>query len=254
MREQVSPKFNLMCISVIFLTFVPNHRTGRKATQQGFPSTNMHRTISTYSAIRYRVRWLSRVPALLSVALVLALSLSCNESLPPYDIPATLFTGTIRPMFVRTQGTHLWVILKIENTFDETLQDVPSLTGRLEIILARDPSIHKTVTLDSRNLLYHYNALLGYPNYANIPNLTGGILTINSRDSVRFFYDWTFTSDDSLYLPTKVFHMHEDPRYPGNFMADPETFILRAYVQVFTKTGLVIFEPVNYVLNFYQPS
>ena len=48
--------------------------------------------------------------------------------------------------------------------------------------------------------------------------------------------------------------MHEDPRYPGNFMADPETFILRGYVQVFTRTGLVIFEPVNYVLDFYQPS
>ena len=214
----------------------------------------MRRALSTYSAIRHRVRRLNRVPALLSVALILALSLSCNESLPPYDIPATLFTGTIRATFNRSQGVHLWVILSVQNTFDETLQDVPSLTGRLEIVLARDPSIHKTVTLDSRNLLYHYNSLLGYPNYANVPNLTGGVLTINSRDSVRFFFDWTFTSDDGLYLPTQVFHMHEDPVYPGNFIADPETFILRAYVQVFTKTGLVIFEPVNYVLNFYQPS
>jgi hypothetical protein len=213
----------------------------------------MHRAVSLYSAIRCRVRRLSRIPALLSVALVLALSLSCNESLPPYDIPTTLFTGTIRPIFVQ-RGSHLWVILTVQNTFDETLQDVPSLKGSLEIVLARDPSIHKTVTLDSRNLLYHFNALLGYPSYANVPNLAGGVLTINPRDSVCFFYDWTFTSDDSVYLPTKVFHMHEDPVYPGNFIADPEIFILRGYVQVFTKTGLVTFNPVNYVLNFYLPA
>jgi hypothetical protein len=181
------------------------------------------------------------------------MSFSCNESLPPYDVPSGLFAGTIHPMFVQ-QGSHLWVILTIQNAFDETLQDVPSLKGNLEIVLARDPSIHKTVALDSRDLLYHYNALLGYPSNANVPNLAGGVLTINARDSVRFFYNWTFTSDDSLYLPTQVFHMHEDPKYPGNFIADPEILILRGYIQVFTKTGLVIFEPVNYILNFYLPA
>jgi hypothetical protein len=212
----------------------------------------MHRSLS-YSAIRCGVKRLRRILPLLSLAIVLVLSLSCDESLPPYDTPATLFRGTIRPMFVQ-QGSHLWVILTVQNTFDETLQDVPSLKGSLEIVLARDPSIHKTVTLDSKDLLYHFNGLLGYPNYANVPNLTGGVLTINPKDSVRFFYDWTFTSDDGVYLPTKVFHMHEDPKYPGNFIADPETLILRGYVQVFTKTGLVIFEPVNYVLNFYLPA
>ncbi|MCX6144979.1 MAG: hypothetical protein NTZ35_17380 [Ignavibacteriales bacterium] len=215
----------------------------------------MHRALSSYSAIRRRVRWLNRLPALLCVALILALSLSCNESLPPYDIPSTLFTGVIRPRFVNSKGTHLWVLLTVQNTFDETLQDAASLVGNLEIVLARDPSIHKTVTLDSRSLLYHFNGLLGYPNYANVPSIDQrGILTINSKDSVCFFYDWTFVSDDSLYLPTQVFHMHEDPKYPGHFIADPETFILKGYVQVFTRTGLVIFEPVNYVLNYDSPS
>jgi len=199
------------------------------------------------------VRASSRILLLLPLAVVLALSLSCDESLPPYDIPSTLFRGTIRPMFLQL-GSHLWIILTVQNTFDETLQDAFSLTGKLEIVLARDPSIHKTVTLDSRNLLYHYNGLLGYPSYANVPSIVGGVLTINSKDSVCFFYDWRFVSDDNVDLPTKVFHMHEDPKYPGNFIADPEIFILRGYVQVFTKTGLVIFEPVNYVLNFYLPA
>ena len=214
----------------------------------------MQGALSSYSAIRCRVRWLSSVPVFLSVALVLALSLSCNESLPPYDVPSTLFTGTIRPMFVHTRGTHLWITLTVQNTFDETLQDVPSLRGNLEIILARDPSIHKTVTLDSKDLLYHYNALLGYPNYANVPNLAGGVLTINSKDSVCFFYDWQFTSDDGVYLPDQVFHMHANPQFPADSIADPEIFILKGYMQVFTKTGLVVFEPVNYVLNFYLPA
>jgi hypothetical protein len=214
----------------------------------------MHWALSPYSTLLRWRRCLSQIPKVISIALLLGLNLSCDESLPPYEIPQTLFKGTIRPVFVTTRGVHLWIILTAQNTFDETLQDVPSLKGSFEIVLARDPSIRKTVTFDSKDLLYHYNGLLGYPNYANVPNLAGGVLTINSKDSVRFFYDWMFMSDDSVYLPKQVFHLHEDTQYPGNFIADPEIFILKGYVQMFTRTGLVIFEPINYVLNFYLPA
>lgn len=248
------PRTQGVYISIKFLTFTPDESARVETPPQGFRRKSMHRALSSYVAIRRQVGWLRRIPRLVSVALVLVLSLSCDESLPPYDVPSNLFRGTIRPTFIQL-GSHLWIILTVQNTFDETLQDVANLKGSLEIVLARDPSIHKTVTLDSRNLLYHFNERLGYPLYANVPAIDQrGILTINSKDSVRFFYDWTFMSDDSLYLPTQVFRMHEDTRYPGNFIAEPETFILKGYVQVFTRTGLVIFEPVQYVLNFYLPA
>ncbi len=212
----------------------------------------MHRALSSYSSIRRWRRLLHCIPVLGSLVVVLALSLSCDESLPPYKVPTALFKGTIYPRFVNQQGagTRLWVVLTVQNTFDETLQGVASLVGELDIVLARDPSIHKTVALDSRSLLYHFNTLLGYPGNANVPNFAGGVLTINSGDSVRFFYAWDFTSDDSVYLPTQVFNMHEDPLHPGYFIAEPETLILTGYVQMFTQIGLVTFQPVEYILNY----
>jgi len=214
----------------------------------------MYLSLSSYSAIRRWGRWLNCIPALSFLAIVLAISFSCNESLPPYNTPTTLFKGTIYPRFVNSKGTHLWVLLTVQNTFDETLQGNAELVGELDIVLARDPSIHKTVSLDSRSLLYHFNALLGYPTYANVPSIDShGVLTINSQDSVSFFYNWDFTSDDSLYLPT-MFVMHEDPTSPGHLIASPETLILRGYVQMFTKIGLVTFQPVEYVLKYESPS
>ena len=206
----------------------------------------------THTMREILTRWIGRrySPLLLSVSL--ALLLSCDESLPPYSVPGVLFKGSIYPEFVKAKsGSALWVFMSVQNTFDETLQDTVQLTGTLEIILARDPTIRKTVTLNQGSLLYHFNTILGFPTYANYPSINShNILTVNSKDSVSFFYSWNFVDDNNVNLPAGVFVMHRDTANTVHIYASPETFIVQGSVQVFKKVGLVILQPVSYVVNY----
>ena len=131
------------------------------------------------------------------------------------------------------------------------LQDTAKLTGSFEIVLARDPTVRKTVTLDHNSLLFHYNLMAGYPTYANFPNIDArGILTVNTRDSVSFFYPWDFIADDTTNLAESVFEFAPDPQFPTHLISKPEKFILSGYVQVFTRVGLVIIDPVSCVVIY----
>jgi hypothetical protein len=190
---------------------------------------------------------MSGIPLFASLLLVLLLNLSCDESLPSYSIPATIFESSISPLFVKTRdGPRLWVYLTVKNTFDETLQDTASLVGSLEIILARDQSIRKTVAFN-RNYIYR-----NYP-YPSTPSIDqNNILTFNSGDSLTFLYQWNFMSDNNIFLPQQVFTLTKDPNDPTHLTAAPETFIVRGSVQIFSRIGQVIFEPIDYILYYEQ--
>jgi hypothetical protein len=198
-----------------------------------------------------RIPFLSEILLFALLTLLLSLKLTCNESLPPYSAPGSVFKGSIYPRPVTLKGEpQLRVLMTAQNIFDETLQDTAKLTGSLEIILASDQSLRKTVTLDTTNLLYHYNMILGYPTFSNIPSLNEhGVLTIDPKDSVSFCYLWNFVTDDNTNL-LSLFHLTPDPRDPFHMLGARTTFIVRGSIQIFTGFGLVAFQPINYILSY----
>ncbi len=185
---------------------------------------------------------LHRKPTVIVWICALALFVSsCDESLPLYTEPPTPFKGTIDPEYRwGGLGSQLWIHINVRNTFDETLQDRERLTGTLEIILARDPQYHKTVTLNGDFIV-------------NSPGVTrqNGQVTVNQGDTLKLVYKWDFFDDDGTYLPQKVFHVHGEPGFPDILVADPETFVLKGSFQVFDKMGQLTFLPVEYVLTYY---
>jgi hypothetical protein len=168
---------------------------------------------------------------------------SCDESLPPHVQPAILFRGVLRPQTVPTHGySALYVWMTVTNIFDETLQAPAAVQGNMVITLERDPSIHKTVTVDKTLLLITDDLR------------PQGQVTLNPGDSLAFVFKWTdFIDDNGNSLLTTVFHDLPDPFDPTKRIPVPETFIVRGSLQVFSTFGSVSFQPVELVFQYYFP-
>jgi hypothetical protein len=170
--------------------------------------------------------------------LLSCMGVSCNESLPSYEEPKSLFAGTLTPEFRYRSG--LWVHIDVRNTFDETLQGRERLTGTLEIVLMRDQQYRKTVALNSDFIVASAGVTRSYDQ-----------VTVNWGDTLKLLYKWDFYDDNGNFLPVDVFHVHGEPGFPDILVADPELFLIRGSFQVFDKRGQLTFQSTQYLLTYY---
>jgi hypothetical protein len=175
---------------------------------------------------------------MISILCIIVLTgIGCDESLPVYEAPKTLFESTLLPEYHWTRaGGEFWVSLNVKNIFDETFQLPGQPKGTLEIILKREPHYRKTVTIDENNLIT-----------TGVYNSFAHTMTINSDQTLSLLYKWYFVDDSEVFLPYSVF----TPKGGGQGNAMPEVFIIKGSIQIFDTIGQVLFQPIEYTLNYY---
>lgn len=127
----------------------------------------------------------------LLAALLVAVSLTCEETLPPFEDPAnTIKAGVLRTRYVLVvDDNSMEILLTVRHQYDETLEGVTNLDGSVTITSARLPSIHRTVN-------FNYTSLTTAQKY----NSSTKTLRFDPGDTLIFRMRWDLVDDagDSL--------------------------------------------------------
>lgn len=186
--------------------------------------------------------------ALLSISLFCS-SLSCNEELPPYREPEALLTATLDGEYWLSDTEHsLRVYIRVKNIYEETLEGPAALTGTVNIVSVRDPSVKKTLTLGAKNLTWG--------DYSN------GILRIDPKSTITLQAVWLFPGDTVRIDDGRdIAHVQNGSGFVFlNFVNDstcryrklarPEDLLLDATLTVFSKKAPIVIEPVVFPFCF----
>lgn len=178
---------------------------------------------------------------LLIILTLLSLSFGpCDESLPVYEEPVRVFSGKIEGSYGLTVAENTMVIFfTIWNNFDETFQGDANLTGTIEIVSMRDPSVRKTFAISAANIIQSKGH-----------DRNTGKLTIDARDSIRYMVRWNLTDDNGRDLRTSFFKYIVDPSCDLRCLAFTEDFSLKGNITLFDRTGPVFAGPVDYSFCF----
>lgn len=133
---------------------------------------------------------------------------SCEDPLPPYQKPENVFDAgfvSIDTFLVRYRGIFdypqvFWYtesppftfVLQIENTYEETVQSVADIQGKLEIWLPGRPEFRATLPLSSSNALYL--------NSSTILDPATFILTLNPHQKLYLKTVWDYRLDDGKWI------------------------------------------------------
>lgn len=151
----------------------------------------------------------------------------CDESLPTYREPASVFSTSIRGDYALSViDNSMKVYVTVRNEFDETLQGQASFRGSVEIVSARDTQVRKTFQVSSRSLARA-------PGY----DPATGRLTFNSRDSLVFLFSWNLVDDRGVDLRSDFFRYVVDRSCSGRSLALPEPWILTTNLTIFDQRG-----------------
>ncbi len=165
-------------------------------------------------------------PSFLIAAIMLLLG-PCDESLPTYREPASVFSTSIRGDYTLSViDNSMKVYVTVRNEFDETLQGQASFRGSVEIVSARDPQVRKTFQVSSRSLARA-------PGY----DPATGRLTFNPRDSLVFLFSWNLVDDRGVDLRRDFFRYVRDMSCESRCLAFPEPWILTANLTIFDQRG-----------------
>ncbi len=158
--------------------------------------------------------------------IILVLSLSCDESLPPRQDPSDLFKAQLQEFYVYTQNANSVIVnLVAVNNFDETLSDRMALTGTIVITSNRDTSVHKTFQLAPTNLVH------------GTYDPAKGTLTVNPGDYVQIQVTWDFTDDEGGSLPNYFFQYSLDRTCQQRQVARTESFTIAGKVKLYSTLG-----------------
>ncbi len=183
----------------------------------------------------------SAVATTVALSWLAVTSLSCNESLPPYETPNSLFVGSLQPTTVYSarSGPVVKIYFSVTSVFTQTLQSHGKLTGTLSIVLTNDTSYHKTFALDSS---YFVSAQSLDPRT--------GLVTIDPGSSLLFLAMWDLIDDYGRYIPGNAFPVTFNPACPTLQQADPQLFNIRCSFQVFDHIGQVVVQPIQFEFDF----
>jgi hypothetical protein len=183
--------------------------------------------------------WLAMGKGLLitiALAAALAVSVSCDESLPQYQDPSTVLLGTVRAQYVISfTDNSLHGFFTVKNVYEETFQGQAPLSGTLVMTAKRNPKVQKTFHLTANNITYA----------ANYDRATG-VLTIDPGDSVVFSSTWNFIDDAGQDLRSTFFRYVADTSCDGRSIAPDETFLLEGSVKVYDRLPDVPGGPTEY--------
>ena len=169
------------------------------------------------------------------LALLTVFSLTCQESLPTYVVPANIMSFEVKTIEqlsnrIAPPGRQLvHMVLIGKNTFDEVFEDSVDIRGSARVWWKRKPRRFRTIELSEQNL--------------SDPGLikNGKMLLLPGQQFGLDLY-WNLMSDDSLYLVSEmIFNNLRQERQCDWAVAcsDPETFVVEASLAVYDKIGYV---------------
>lgn len=200
-------------------------------------------------------------PTVHSALLILSsLSLySCNESLPSYTEPKDFLTGSIRSIGqTEVQYSHADVndisktsvsifsppqvfFIDIINTFDETIQDQPEISGTMVLICDAVPNANATINLSQSNIsTFQYNPVTK-------------LLTLDPGDTLRLRVSWSYKTDDGKWGFQKADVESETVDGSGRFMTrahKPIIYTVTAKVKLFKQVGPLTAKPVEIAVQY----
>jgi hypothetical protein len=171
-----------------------------------------------------------------ALAAALAISMSCDESLPPYQNPSNVLEGNAKAEYVLSYAENsMHVSFTVKNVYEETFQDQAPLNGTLVMTSKRDSTVQKTFHLTPDNITYA----------ANYSKETR-ILTLDPGDSVVLSSTWNFIDDAGEDLRLRFFRYAPDTSCSGRYIAPDETFVLQGSMKVYDKLADVKGGPIEY--------
>ena len=180
----------------------------------------------------------------------LMLNVNCNESMPPYEQPNTVYSITLNAdqpdlEFVRRDID--WVLMgkntfgftmNIINIFDETLAGAAQDTiGELQIYWKQNPTVTRTFQLEPDNEI-------------NTDELSDpSFVFFDPGDSIRLSVVWTFWRDDQNTYMWDHVNSHAGN---GTITYDPMTFVAQARFQLFNEATSAYSNEVEFTVTFYR--
>ena len=170
--------------------------------------------------------------------IVIACSMSCDESLPPYLDPRNVFQATVRAQYILAiNDNSVLVFFVARNSYEETFQGPGVLSGTLKLTSRRDVTVQKTFELTAANLTHSTNY-----------NSGNGILTVDPKDSVVFLARWNLTDDGGRDLREFFFSYRTDPTCTLRQIAREEIFVMQGSVKLYDKIETVSSRPTEFSL------
>jgi hypothetical protein len=171
-----------------------------------------------------------------ALLILMALVMSCDESLPPYQDPRNILQASMRGRYVLSPDDNsLHVTLIVKNVYEETIQAQATLRGTIVVTAKRNSSIQITLPITANNITY-----------ATSYNRATGILTIDPQDTVVFSASWSFIDNAGRDLRQMFFDYTPDPTCSFREIAAEETFILDGSVKVYDMISDVTAEPIEF--------
>lgn len=186
------------------------------------------------------------------IASISCLLLSCDESLPPREIPPQLFSAETNAVYdyypgktPETYRNHIKIFVLIKNMYDETIQDTLNFFGTMRINWeTQQPfdtlfSKEKTVDLNRSHIKYmkQYDP-------------STKIVTIDPSDSILIEYDWNFVTNDSSNL-LKFFPFSLPGGEFGCKVSPKQIITISASVGLFKFRGNINPKLLNYSHCFF---
>jgi hypothetical protein len=186
------------------------------------------------------------------------LTVHCDDPLPPYVNPNDFLKAVVNCVYpdkilythldfndlsyprVTYTSKELIINVGVTNTFDETLQDVAAIDGKVEFYLAEHPDIKATVLLTDANIVGEFI------------NPTTQLLTLDPEETIWFKTTWRYKLDDGTQLFSKIKWFDGPPNGPGNFTRthDPAPMKVKASVRLFKAVNAARSKEINVVLLF----
>ena len=170
----------------------------------------------------------------LFAVLLVAVSLTCEEALPPFEDPSNpIRAGVLRTRYVLVvDDNSMEIMLTIRHQYDETLEGVTNLDGSVTITSARLPSIHKTIN-------FNYTSLTAAQRYDSSTKT----LRFDPGDTLIFRMRWDFVDDAGDSLRNTFFRYNADPNCKYRCIAEEEILLLTANLRLFDNVPSAAYGP-----------
>jgi len=176
------------------------------------------------------------------------MGLSCDESLPPPEVPRTVLSGTLTVIqagdivVVRDGlpiGTMGAIQIDVTNVYDEVLQDSSILEGRVEIWMKDKPDVRAEVLLTDADLVTYRM-------------LRGRYLTIGVDSTMVLLKQWSHhtVTGEAMWDHVRLYPAATTGGEPY-CVSDPITFVVRCSLRVFKSSGQIQFPDQEVQLTYH---
>ncbi len=152
----------------------------------------------------------------------------CDESLPPRSEPTQVIMASVAPpyAYIPVQdgvptGTEGFLTASLTNIYDDVLQKEANIGGSIDVWLADNPQVHRTILLTARDLTH--------------PSLDGKLLTLKPGEAARVLAAWDQRTDEGIPFWNYVHRTHIVNATNDYYDTDPIEFVAQASIQVFAN-------------------